>query len=240
MKHAELTRFASDSELAHAVVAEWLGAIEIAGRSGTPHYAALSGGRIARKIFSTVAEQARASRISLSSVHFFWADERCVRPDDPESNFGLARELLLAPLQIPEDRIHRIQGEESPALGAAKAEAEMCRFAPLNCDGQPVLDLILLGMGEDGHVASLFPGEPTSVVADPVVYRGVTASKPPPQRITMGYMAVAAAQQVWVLASGPSKEAALRKSLSPMGQTPLARVLKSRAHTRIFTDIKAG
>lgn len=240
MNHVELTRFASDSELANVVATRWLEEIEAAGRSGTPHYAALSGGRIAGKLFSTMAAEVGRVGRKLSPVHFFWADERCVPPSDPESNFRLAHESLLSPLQIPEEQIHRIQGEEPPNFGAAEAEAEICRVAPLNCDGQPVLDLVLLGMGEDGHVASLFPGEPESVAAIHSTYRSVTAPKPPPQRITMGYMAIAAARQVWVLVSGPGKEAALSESLMPMGQSPLARVLESRSETKVFTDIKTA
>ncbi len=103
---------------------------------------------------------------------------------------------------------------------------------------QPVLDLIFLGMGEDGHVASLFPGEPESLRADPSVYRAIANSpKPPPNRVTLGYPAIAAAREVWVLASGAGKEAALRESLQPDGQTPLAQVLQSRERTRVFTDI---
>jgi len=240
VKHVELTRFASDSELAHAVAAKWLEEIETAGRSGTPHCAALSGGRIAGKLFSTMAELVGGVGRRLSPVQFFWADERCVPPTDPESNFRTARELLFTPLQVADAQIHRIQGEAPPTSAVTKAEAEICRIAPLNCDGQPVLDLILLGMGEDGHVASLFPREPESVAASNSVYRRVTAPKSPPQRITLGYMAIAAARQVWVLVSGPGKEAALRESLMAAGQTPLASVLKSRSQTRVFTASRAA
>ena len=240
MKNFELIRFGNDSELARAVAEEWLNDTEAANRSGAPNGVALSGGRIARKLFSAASEQAKTSRHGLKSVQFFWADERCVPPDDAESNFRVARELLFTPLRIPDEQIHRIPGEEPPAVAAAKAEAEICRIAPLNSGGQPILNLILLGMGEDGHVASLFPGEPETVTANTAAYRVVTAVKPPPLRITMGYLAIAAAQQVWVLASGQGKEAALRESLSPTGQTPLARVLKSRALTRIFAETQMG
>ena len=102
---------------------------------------------------------------------------------------------------------------------------------------QPGLDLIFLGLGEDGHVASLFPGAPDEVVRNKSIYLPVLASKPPPQRITICFATIAAARQVWVLASGPAKENALRESLSANGQTPLARVLQSRDKTIIFTDI---
>ena len=159
------------------------------------------------------------------------------RTESGNVNFGLARTHLLAPLGILPDRIHRLRGEIAPERAAAEGEAEICRIAPMNAAGQPVLDLVLLGMGEDGHVASLFPGAPDAVVGGGAVYQPVTASKPPPRRITMNFPTIAAARQVWVLASGAGKTEALRESLSPGGQTPLARVLQSRQNTILFTDI---
>ena len=92
-------------------------------------------------------------------------------------------------------------------------------------------------MGEEGHVASLFPGEPQELITSKDVYRAVVAAKPPPHRITMGYSTIAAARQVWVLASGPGKEKALRDALGPGGSTPLARLIQLRSDTKIFTDI---
>ena len=100
-----------------------------------------------------------------------------------------------------------------------------------------MLNLILLGMGEDGHVASLFPAEATEMESDPAVYRPVIAPKPPPKRVTLGYAAIRVARQVWVWASGPGKEQALKASMQMRAATPLARVLASRMTTRIFTDI---
>jgi len=110
-------------------------------------------------------------------------------------------------------------------------------FAPQVVNGQPVLDLVILGMGEDGHVASLFPGETEEVIKSEAVYRAVTAVKPPPRRITLGYAAIVAAREVWVIAAGAGKEGALKESFSPRGKTPLARVLGQRAQTRVLTDI---
>jgi 6-phosphogluconolactonase len=235
MKRFELISFPGDRELAQAAAGAWLDKVAVANRSGATPCVALSGGRSAKILFSAVVEQSKAKAVSLNAVHFFWADERCVPPDDAESNFADACRLLFEPLKISEDRIHRIRGEEPPEIAAAKATAEICRVVPCNAERQPVFDLIFLGMGEDGHVASLFPGEAESLVADKTVYRAVKNSpKPPPNRVTIGYAAIAAAREVWVLASGADKAAALRESLAPAGQTPLARVLQSRSHTRIF------
>jgi len=172
-----------------------------------------------------------------SPVHFFWGDERCVPPADAESNFGLGRRYLLDPLVIQPDKIHRVRGEIAPERAAEEAQAEICRIAAMNGAGQPVLDLIFLGMGEDGHVASLFPDAPDEVVRSQSVYLPVIASKPPPRRITINFAAIAAARQAWVLASGAGKEDALRRSLLSNGETPLSRVVQMREKTIIFTDV---
>jgi len=233
----ELFTFPSDDALAGAVADRWLDEVALRRDPPVPYCVSLSGGRIAKKLLAAVAERAKARSVPLAEVHFFWGDERCVPPTDGESNFALARAHLLDALGIPPDKIHRVRGEISPKRAAAEAEAEICRIAPLDAEGQPVLDLIFLGMGEDGHVASLFPGAPDAVVWSKSVYLPVVASKPPPQRITMTFATIASARQVWVLASGAGKENALRESLSADGATPLARVLKGREKTIIFTDI---
>lgn len=186
-----------------------------------------------------VVAVARAGANPLSRVHFFWADERCVPPEHAESNYRVAREVLFDPLGIPSLQVHRIQGEKPPEAAATQAESEICRIAPLNRRGQPVLDLVFLGMGEDGHVASLFPGEPETVKESTAVYRTVTAPKPPPERITFGYSTIAVAREVWVLVSGTGKESALRDALASEGASPLCRVLRSRERTRIFSDVRA-
>lgn len=240
MHSFELITFPSGEALANAVAERWLEELQAAARSEAPYCAALSGGRIARRFCAEVAERAQARAVSFANVHFFWADERCVPPTDTESNFAIARDLLLAPLRVPPDRVHRIRGEIAPERAAAEAEAEICRIAPLNGSGQPVLDLVFLGMGEDGHVASLFPDAQAEVVNSKAVYLAVVAAKPPPKRISINYSTIAAAREAWVLASGAGKGDALRESLSPGGRTPLARVIQMRPNTVIFSDIGAG
>jgi 6-phosphogluconolactonase len=232
----DLLTFNAGETLANTMAARWLDELQAARNGPEPYCVALSGGRIARQLFLAVSRQATERGLGLGWVHFFWGDERCVAPTDPESNFGLARDCLLAPLGIPPVQIHRIRGEALPDMAAAEAEAELRGIAPAGPGGQPVLNLVFLGMGEEGHVASLFPGEPGEIVASPAVYRPVTVPKPPPRRVTLGYQAIGAARQVWVLAAGPGKESALRLSLAPAGNTPLARVLKQRSHTCIVTD----
>jgi 6-phosphogluconolactonase len=237
VKNFDLISFATADELARAVASAWLDEIEAANRAGKTHCVALSGGRIARKFFAAVADQARTRTVAFGRVQFFWADERCVPPDDSESNFHPAKELLFGLLKITDAQIHRIHGEDLPEAAAVAAATEISQIAPSNDAGQPVLDIIFLGMGEDGHVASLFPGESDVLILDKVIYRAVKNSpKPPPNRVTLGYTAIAAAKQVWVLVSGVGKEAALRESLSSKGRTPLAWVTQFRTRTKIFSD----
>jgi 6-phosphogluconolactonase len=234
MSNWELKSCANATALAEQCAAEFIG---LAASTTAQKSVAISGGRIAKDFFSAVARQAKECGQSLAHVHFFWADERCVPPDHAESNYRSAAELLFTPLRVPAENIHRIRGEAEPEQAAREAEVVLRRFTSANTAGQPVLDLVLLGMGEDGHVASLFPGETEAVMDSAATYRAVTASKPPPRRITLGYAAIAAAREVWVLASGAGKEPALRESLSLDGTTPLARVLRSRGQTMIFTDL---
>jgi 6-phosphogluconolactonase len=237
-KKFELISFVTPDLLARAAASAWLEEIEAAGRNGKTHSVALSGGRIAQKFFSAAAAMAAARPFSWKHVHFFWGDERCVPPTDPESNFRLANELLFAPLKIGDQQIHRLRGEDIPSDAVQKAEADLRRFAAADPGGQPVLDLVLLGMGEDGHVASLFPNSARRVADVTVPFLAVDNSpKPPPRRISMSYAAILAAKNVWVLASGAGKEAVLRESLATNATTPLGFVINSRPRTKIFTDL---
>jgi len=223
------TQFENAEALAAIVADKWCRQIAEAKSLFT---VALSGGRIANDFFREVAARANQDE-GIRQAHFFWADERCVPPGHADSNYRVARELLLEPLQIEPSHIHRIRGEDEPAKAAAAASDELLRIAPLNAAGQPIIDWVFLGMGEDGHVASLFPGpEPRSGV-----YYDVVGPKPPPRRVTLSYDVLGAAREVWVLASGGGKELALAESLRPGGTTPLARVLKMRKGTEIFSDI---
>jgi 6-phosphogluconolactonase len=119
------------------------------------------------------------------------------------------------------------------------ATEELSLIASERLISVPLFDLILLGMGEDGHVASLFPGDIKTANDQKSIFLAIENSpKPPPQRVTLGHGPIAKAHEIWVLASGQGKEAALRESLSKNGGTPLARVIQHRQVTKVFTDIR--
>lgn len=231
----ELINFPSDEALAKAAAAQWIQLLSVRQDRIKPFTVALSGGRVAQKFFAEVAELGFENLELFINVHFFWADERCVPPDHADSNYRVADAELLKPLKISPFQIHRLRGEMEPVAAADHAIRELSSIAMGNMQGTPQFDLILLGMGEDGHVASLFPGD--TAVENPAWFRPVIGPKPPPQRLTMGYGLIASARRVWVLASGKAKEQALNDSLSGPDATPLGRVLSQRAQTEIFSDI---
>ena len=167
---------------------------------------ALSGGSTPRRTYSLLADPAAPFRAAVdwARVHFFWGDERPVPPDDRQSNYRMARETLLSHVPVPADNVHRIEGEK-PAEEAARGYESVLRefFRPGPGDF-PRLDLIFLGMGEDGHTASLFPGtdalaERTRWVAAPWVPKLST------RRITLTFPVLNAASAVFFLVCGADK-----------------------------------
>ena len=122
---------------------------------------ALSGGSTPKRLYELLAAEHKELRPRLpwDQTHFFWTDERPVGPDHKDSNYRMTNDALLRHLELPEGNVHRIQGESSSAEEAAKAyEAELRSHFKLAADELPRFDLILLGLGEDGHTASIFPG----------------------------------------------------------------------------------
>jgi 6-phosphogluconolactonase len=227
----------SPAELARFAAASWLD--QLADRTDdSPYSVALSGGRITKAFFQSIVEQSAGTTAAFDKVHFFWADERCVPPDDPESNFRMADELLFQPLGIAQKNIHRIHGELPPQDAAAAARVDLERFHHLKGTSRPLFDMIFLGMGEDGHIASLFPGESEETKSDEASYRSVVAVKPPPNRVTLGYGAIESATSVTALVSGTGKESALREALAPDGKNPMARIIQHRDSVRILTDME--
>ena len=167
----------------------------------------LAGGSTPRALYGRLARQPHRRSIPWDRVRFFWGDERCVPPDNERSNYRMARETLLEPLQIPAQRVLRMKGDQVPAAAARGYEWTIRK----EFRGSPAcFDLILLGLGEDGHTASLFPG--TAALAES---RRLVAANFVPKfgqwRITMTYRAINAARRIVFLASGVEKAAPVEK-----------------------------
>jgi 6-phosphogluconolactonase len=165
---------------------------------GSAHLA-LSGGTTPGRTFELLARRP----VSWNEVDVWFADERCVGPDDEESNYRLAAERLLEAVPVPAERVHRMEGELGPERGARAYSQELREHLPTGEELLPLLDVVLLGIGPDGHIASLFPGAATLDAAPTEVCLGVEDSpKPPPQRITLSLEMLRAARSCLLLAAG--------------------------------------
>jgi 6-phosphogluconolactonase len=184
---------------------------------------ALSGGSTPKHLYSLLASPGYRERIPWNHVHFFWGDERCVPPDHPESNFRMAQEALLSKIEVPGVNIHRMRGEEQPQTAAAEYEEELQKFFGLKSAALPRFDLILLGIGEDGHTASLFPGSEALYETKHLVVAPFVA-KFNSYRLTLTLPVLNNAANVWFLVTGGSKADAVKKVFSPSSDLPAARV----------------
>ncbi len=195
---------------------------------------ALAGGSVGSAFFP------RLARLPLdwSRVVFLWADERAVPPDHPDSNYRLANELWLAPAAVPAANVHRMPADAPDLEGAAAAYArELATLA----GAPPRLDLALLGVGEDGHVASLFPGHPLLCEEDATVAAVVDAPKLPSRRLTLTLPVLAGARQVVVGAFGTAKAPALAAALADdASPLPVALLLRSAARSMLLLDSAAA
>ena len=240
----DVLRHASAETLAEAVAARIVTTlVERVSDAGIAHLC-LTGGGIGTAVLTALRESPAVDSIDWPRVHVWWSDERFVAADDPDRNDDAARAALLDHVDIPTANIHAM-----PALDAQHADVDAASHAYANLLSRyarpdeivPSMDILLLGIGPDGHVASLFPEMPALHDDRPVV--GVHGSpKPPPLRITMTLPTICAAQQVWILASGETKAAAVRLALSDSAgpfQVPAAGA-RGRARTLFCLDEAAA
>ena len=220
--------FKTFDELAQGVVSYILLAIGQTLSAQDRFSLALAGGSTPRAAYTLLGEPATAGRIDWARVHVFWGDERCVPPDHSESNYRMARETLLGRLPLPEHNIHRIHGELHPQRAAEAYLQELEGFFGVQ-SGLPHFNLVLLGMGEDGHVASLFPGDATLEEVDRWVV-AVEHNRPPVplvNRVSVTLPVINAARRVALIVSGSGKAERVRQALSgsdAAGILPVQRV----------------
>lgn len=180
---------------------------------------ALSGGSTPVRMFERLAKSAADASIPWSSIHWCWGDERPVPPTDEASNFRAAHDALLRHVPIEAANVHRIEGELAPALAAERYERELRRVFAEEREGVPRFDLLYLGLGPDGHVASLFPGSEALhegshlVVANWIEHLAMN-------RITITYPVINAARAVVLLVGGADKRDVLRRALVSDGTVP--------------------
>ena len=197
---------------------------------------AVSGGSLPKLLFPPMVSEPIRSQINWSKWHVFWADERCVSLTDPDSNYRLTREYLFDHVEIPPTQIVPINDTLDPATAAANYQKKLAQvFAPLS--GQlPRFDLILLGMGEDGHTASLFPNHPLLREKERWVTPIFDSPKPPPERITLTLPVINQARQVVFIAAGAGKAEALSAIIKGNSDLPAALVQPTNGELHWFVD----
>lgn len=207
--------FSTPYELAEKFAEDLISMIKESARKGNHLSVALSGGSTPELLFSLLGDHFSKSA-PWENVHFFWGDERCVPPENPESNFGVAYRRFFKKISIPPENIHRILGEEDPEKEASRYSEEITDNT-MNRDSLPLFDLIILGMGEDGHTASIFPGRLELFRSDKiceVAKHPVTLQK----RITLSGRVINNADSVVFLVTGKRK-ADIVKSILKGGET---------------------
>ncbi len=174
----------------------------------------LSGGNTPYRLYTALASNEFRERVPWEKVHLFWGDERCVGPDHPESNFGLAYRALISRVDIPQQNVHRIKGELAPAEAALDYEGEIRRFFGVTEPYKaPVFDMVFLGMGDDGHTLSLYPATKALSEEERLVAENYV-EKLGAYRVTMTLPLVNNASFVIFLVSGKGKSGALKQVLS--------------------------
>ncbi|MBL8840311.1 MAG: 6-phosphogluconolactonase [Planctomycetes bacterium] len=203
MANATRTIVADADALAREAADRIAAALEASVAARGRAHLALAGGSTPRRAYEQLAAL-HGARVPWGQVEIWFGDERCVPPDHPDSNYGMAHAALLSRVALPPAQVHRMAGEREDREAAA---AEYAAALP------SAFDLLLLGLGPDGHTASLFPGSPALGEAERRVV-AVVGPKPPPHRLTLTPPAFAAARAVLVLACGSDKASAVARSLA--------------------------
>ena len=232
--------FPTPYELAEKFAKELVNMITESAKKKKSFSVALSGGSSPELLFSVLGDHFSNSA-PWEYVHFFWGDERCVSPDNAESNYGMTSRKLLEKINIPSSNIHRIKGEDDPEKEASRYSEEISDYTGKR-DGLPLFDLIILGLGEDGHTASIFPGHKELLNSDKiceVAVHPVTLQK----RITLTGRVINNADSVTFLVTGKKKadivEKIIKKNASALN-FPASYIVPVYGVLRWFIDEDAG
>lgn len=204
---------------------------------------ALSGGSTPQLLFKKIAAYHMSfdAAPTWKNVHFFWCDERCVPPHHPESNFGMAKRFLLRALDISESNIHRIKGEDDPEKECLRYTEEISTYASLR-NNIPVFDWVFLGMGDDGHTASIFPDQLPLLYTDKICAVAVHPQSGQ-KRITLTGKPIINAERITFIVTGKSKQQCVKEIFTddPKSKLYPAKYIKPvRGRLEWFMDIEAA
>ncbi|MET7282764.1 6-phosphogluconolactonase [Kribbella sp. NPDC005582] len=231
--------------LAHAVAARFVTALVDAQSNGRVAQVVLTGGRVAAAVYRAVAESPASATIDWHRVEFWWGDERFLPPGDPERNETQARDALLSKVEFDPARVHPMPADtgQTPEAAAEAYATELAATISALSDVKgravPAFDVLMLGVGPDGHVASLFPGYPQLEVMDVSAVAVHDSPKPPPTRISLTIPALNRSREVWFVVSGADKASAVAEALTEASTLP-ASAPKGRNRTLWLLDEEAA
>lgn len=238
----ELRVFPHDEEASRAGAVSFAAharrAIEARGRFAV----ALSGGETPRRMYEMLAEDPIAREVPWEHVHLFWGDERGVPPDHPRSNFRMAQEALVARVPLPAGNVHRVPAELPAGEAARRYEHELRAFFGAG-DAMPTFDLVHLGVGDDGHTASLFPGDPALREVERAVVATVDRAHGDEGRVTLTLPVINAARAVEVLVLEPEKAELVRRVVfggAGVDELPVAGVAPRGSYVWLLSEAAAA
>lgn len=233
--------------LASSVARRMLDRVKKQTENGKTVHICLTGGSMGGAVLRAAAHDRRIGRIDWSDVHFWWGDERWVPRDSDDRNERQAREAFLDELEIPAENIHAMAASDDSldldAAAVAYAD-ELAQFAPADRSESgpwPTFDICFLGVGPDGHIASLFPDRAEIQITDRATTAVREAPKPPPERISLTRPVINSSKRVWMVLAGPDKASALGLALAGASYASVpAAGAKGRRRTVLFVDEAAA
>jgi 6-phosphogluconolactonase len=206
-------------------------------------FIALSGGNTPLMFFEILCEfdSQKKNKIDWRKLHFFWGDERCVPSTDPDSNFGNAERVLFSKINIPKENVYRIAGENDPEMECDRYSKLIQQTVPSK-NGMPIFDWVFLGIGEDGHTASLFPNQMELITSDKIC----AVSKHPESgqnRITLTGKVINMSKRVTFLASGVEKQEVVKQILNKEAASkkyPAAKIMPENGRVDWYLDSLAA
>ncbi len=231
--------FPSHVSLAEGFAEDLKGLVDKFQASERSFTVALSGGNTPKFLYPIISARLK-NRISWAKVHIFWVDERCVPPDDPESNYGMTRQFLLDTIDIPPENVHRVIGEALPDEEALRYSEEIVSFT-VSAGNLPVFDLVVLGLGDDGHTASIFPGNNKSFSSGKISETSIHPVSRQ-RRITITGSVINNAANIWFIVTGASKAGIVSEIFNGDGTSdyPASKVSPRNGVVKWYLDKEAA
>ncbi len=235
---------ADAAALAESVAARFLNRLAKCGAEGQLVHVSLTGGSMGSAVLAAAARHPRREKVDWSRVHVWWSDERFVRRGHEDRNDLQAQQALLDAVDIPAANIHTMGASDDGLDLDAAAEryaADLARFRQDDGTPWPSFDICFLGVGPDGHIASLFPDRPEILITDRVAVAVRDSPKPPPERISLTRPVINGSRRVWLVLAGADKASALGLALAGASYASVpAAGAKGRKRTVFFVDEAAA